>query len=221
MTEIIKSTWTKTICGIELSFEDVAESFTVPYVFEELESDYYGLEKVELSSNDTVLDVGGNVGMFSIYVKKKFGCRVIAFEPVPMNFEQFKKNMVLNGLSPDDIELHNVAITDVEGGEINIGTPLYNTGGSSMFHQTDTMSTCKTETLGKYITNDCKYLKIDCEGGEYAIIPNILEQINQFSYIGIEYHTFNNEQNIDVLSKMLKDAFKGIIFDGLPKDNSN
>jgi len=214
MTELTKFIWTRTISGMELSFEDVAQSGTVPYVFGELESDYYGLEKVELSPNDTVLDVGGNVGMFSIYVKKKFGCKVIAFEPVPMNFEQFKKNMVLNGLSPDDIELHNVAITDVEGGEINIGTPLYNTGGSSMFHQTDTMSTCKTETLGKYITNECKYLKIDCEGGEYAIIPNILEQINQFSYIGIEYHTFNNEQDPIALDTLLRNAFKGKIFDG-------
>lgn len=215
MTELTKSTWTKTIGGIELTFEDIAESNTVPYVLGEFERDFYGLEQIELSPNDTVLDIGGNVGIFSIYVKKKFGCKVIVFEPVPMNYEQFKKNMLLNGLSPDDIELHNVAITDVEGGEIKIGTPLYNTGGSSMFYETDSMVACKTETIDKYITEDCKYLKIDCEGGEYAIIPTILDRINQFDYIGIEYHKFNDDQDPKALHKSLTDTFNGRIFQGL------
>lgn len=220
MTELIKSTWTRTIGGIELKFEDVAESNTVPFVFGEFESDYYGLEQIQLSPDDTVIDIGANVGIFSIYVKKKFGCKVIAFEPVLMNFEQFKKNIVLNGLSLDDIELHNVAITDVEGGEIKIGTPLYNTGGSSMFHHNDAMAVCKTETIGKYITDKCKYLKIDCEGGEYAIVPTILDKISNVSYIGIEYHKFNNEQDPTTLDALLRSTFKGIIFDGLPKNNS-
>lgn len=216
MTELTKSTWTRTIGGIELTFEDVAESNTVNYVFGEFEEDFYGLEQIELSPNDTVLDIGGNVGMFSIYVKKKFGCKVIAFEPVPMNYEQFKKNMLLNGLSPDDIELHNVAITDVEGGEIKIGTPLCNTGGSSMFFTNEQLSSvCKTETINKYITEDCKYLKIDCEGGEYTIIPAILDKINQFAYIGIEYHKYNNQQNPQALHKLLTDVFVGKIFKGV------
>lgn len=214
MTELTKFTWTRNINGIELSFEDIAESNTVNYVLGEFEQNFYGLENIQLSPNDTVIDIGANVGIFSIYVKKKFGCKVIAFEPVPMNFEQFKKNILLNGLSLDDIELHNVAITDVEGGEIKIGTPLYNTGGSSTFHHNDSMAICKTETIDKYITKDCKYLKIDCEGGEYAIIPTILDQINQFSYIGIEYHKFNDEQDPVALDTLLKNSFTGTIFNG-------
>lgn len=212
MIELTKSTWTRNIYGIELSFEDVAQSGTVPYVFGEFESDYYGLEKIQLSPDDIVLDIGANVGMFSIYVKKKFGCKVIAFEPVPMNFEQFKKNIILNGLSLNDFELHNVAITDIENGEIKIGTPLYNTGGSSIFYHNDSMVACKTETLSKYITDKCKYLKIDVEGSEYDIVPSILDKLNTFSYIGIEYHKFTSLQNPLELHNLLKSKFKGLIF---------
>ena len=212
MTEIMKSTWTNTVGGIELTFEDIATSNTVPFVFGELRSDYYGLEKIQLSENDIVLDIGANVGMFSIYAKKKFGCKVIAFEPVLSNFEQFQKNIILNGLSLSDIELHNTAITDVEGGEIKIGTPKDNTGGSSAFYHTHDMPICKTETIDKYITEGCVYLKIDCEGGEYAIIPTILDKLNQFKYIGIEYHKFSASQDPIALHKSIESVFNGEIF---------
>ena len=212
MTEVTKSVWTNTVGGMELTFEDISTSNTVPFVFGELQWDYYGLEQIQLSKDDIVLDIGANVGMFSIYVKKKFGCRVIAFEPVPLNFEQLKKNIILNGLSLSDIELHNTAITDVEGGEIRIGTPIHNTGGSSAFDHNDNFSICKTETIDKYITEGCAYLKIDCEGGEYAIIPSILDKLNQFKYIGIEYHRLLSEQDPIALHNLLRSNFNGQMF---------
>jgi FkbM family methyltransferase len=212
MIDLTKSIWTREVHGINLSFEDISSSNTVNYVFGELINDYYGLNKINLTEDDVVIDIGGNVGMFSIYVKKKFNCKVIAFEPVLMNFEQFKKNIILNNLSLDDIELHNTAITNIENGEIKIGTPLYNTGGSSFFYEGDNDSMCKTETIDKYITKDCKYLKIDCEGGEYEIIPSILDKLNQFKYIGIEYHKFNDNQNPEILQELLKQHFNGEVF---------
>lgn len=213
MIKKIKHIWSNVIGNINLQFEDLGTSNTVPFVFKELELNYYGLEQIFLTKEDTVIDVGANVGMFSIYVKKKFGCKVIAFEPVPMNFKQFKRNIILNGLSLDDFELHNTAVTDVEGGVIKIGTPLDNTGASSIFNENNS-STCKTETLEKYITTDCKYLKMDCEGSEFSIIPTILNKINQFSYIGIEYHKFNDNQNPKALHRTLRMNFNGEIFHG-------
>jgi FkbM family methyltransferase len=200
------------IRGIPLVFEDLESSDTIKIVTTELETDYYGLERIKLSPNDTVIDIGGNIGMFSIYVKKKFGCRVIAFEPVPMNYEQFKQNMLLNGLSLDDIELHNLAITDKEGDAIKISTPPGNTGASSAYHQTGITSVCPTETIDKYITANCAYLKIDCEGAEYQIIPGILDKIKDVKHIGIEYHSLAEGQDPKALHRLLRNNFKGSIF---------
>ena len=210
--KVLKSRCYGSIRGIPLVFEDVISSNTINIVTTELETDYYGLERIKIQPTDTIIDIGGNIGMFSIYAKKKFGCKVIAFEPVLMNYEQFKENIVLNGLSLNDIELHNVAITDKEGEKINIYTPLDNTGASSEYTQNGIKSVCFTETLDKYITEDCKYLKIDCEGAEYKIIPSILNKINQFKHIGIEYHRLNNDQDPKVLHKLLRNNFKGSIF---------
>lgn len=200
------------ISGIQMQFEDFTSSGTVSFVFNELKDDYYGLEQINLSEKDIVIDIGANVGMFSIYVKKKFNCKVISFEPIPINFEHFKRNIILNGLSLTDFELHNSAITKKEGDSIRIGISEHNSGGASIFDENINGFYCPTETLDKYISKNCKYLKIDCEGGEYEIIPSILENINIFKYIGIEYHKYNNEQNPHNLHKLLTEYFKGKIF---------
>ena len=198
--------------GIDLKFRDLIKSGTPSCVFTELQRDDYGLEQVELSSDDVILDIGANIGMFSIYAKKKFGCKVVSFEPVPINFENFKHNIELNGLSVNDFELHNIAISSKEGEVIKIGTPDYNTGGSSIFHTCDIISECSTETLHKYIKEACVYLKIDTEGAEYDIIPSIITDLNKFKYIGIEYHTFKSEHSPANLHNLIKSNFKGRIF---------
>lgn len=198
--------------GIDLKFIDLKSSGTVDCVFTELQRDDYGLEQITLSPEDTVIDIGANIGMFSIYVKKKFGCRIIAFEPVLLNFNHLKENILLNGLKLEDFELHNTAITAEEGGVIKIGTPHYNTGGSSIFHSYENAQDCKTERLDKYITDGCKYLKIDTEGGEYEIIPDIIDKVNTFSYVGVEYHKYYSSHNPKELHNLLKSNFKGTIF---------
>lgn len=207
-TKVIK----EVVNGMPLIFKDLKSSGTMECVFSELARDVYGLEKVNLSPNDTVIDIGANIGMFSIYVKKKFGCRVIAFEPVPINIKHFKENVILNGLELSDFELHTIAITDTEDGVIHIGTPDGNTGGSSVYYTCDIQNTCKTETLHKYIDNTCKYLKIDTEGGEYSIIPSILKELNKFQYLGIEFHEFTNEHSSVELYNTIKENFSGVIF---------
>jgi len=198
--------------GINLKFIDLSTSGTPACVFTELQRDDYGLEQIELTHDDIVLDVGSNIGMFAIYVKKKFGCKVVCFEPVPLNFEHLKENIKLNGLNLEDFELHNIAITAKDDDIIEIGTPGYNTGGSSIFHKCDIISQCKTKKLGKYINKNCTYLKIDTEGGEYEIVPDILDNLNNFSYIGIEYHRFTNTHNPLSLHTLLKSNFQGRIF---------
>ena len=197
--------------GIALKFQDLKTSGTAACVFTGLQRDDYGLETIFLTENDTVIDVGANIGMFSIYVKKKFNCKVIAFEPVVSNYRNFLKNIELNGLNISDFEIHNTAITSVDDSTVDIGTPIDNTGGSSVFVKSN-VRPCKTETLGKYIVPGCTYLKIDCEGGEYEIIPSVLDKLNVLKYIGIEYHRFNASHNPAEQHKLIEDNFNGIIF---------
>lgn len=202
------------IGGITLTFLDTVTSLTVPEVFSELKNGMYGLNEIELYPNDVVIDVGANVGMFSIFMNKKFGCKIIAFEPIKENYENFKRNVLLNGLNLENFDIHNVAVTDKGGEKIKIGIQEWNYGGSSVYYNNNSnFQICETVNLYDYITPECKYLKLDCEGAEYDILPTIMNKINYFKYIGIELHELENSgHNPEETYMNLKKVFKGTLF---------
>jgi len=199
--------------GIELVFLDNSHSWAVPEIFEELKKNPYGIENVKLTPNDILVDVGANVGMFSIYVHKKFGCKIIAFEPIPENIENFKRNILLNNLDPENFEIHNLAITGRKNDKVSIGIQSWNSGGCSIFYKNPGTSVeIVTDTLHNYVNKNCKFLKLDCEGSEYDIIPSILDIINTFDYIGIEYHDIGEKYDANKTHEILKKNFMGKIF---------
>lgn len=65
-----------------------------------------------LSEGDVFVDVGANVGIFSVLAAKLVGPsgEVHAFEPARDAFEQLSRNMVLNGFS--NVEVNRVALSD-------------------------------------------------------------------------------------------------------------
>jgi len=222
--EQVTTTYTDTINGIDLIITDEVNSGTPACVFRELKENFYGIDNLDIKPEDTIIDVGANTGIFSIYAKKLYGCRIIAFEPVPENFENFKKNITLNGFTLEDFEIHNVAVTNRDGDKIQIGTPVNNSGGSSVysadrFHHdmaniTHT-SECVTESLRKYIDDSCVYLKLDCEGGEYDIIPDIADKLRTFKWIGAELHTYLPEHNAGELLRIIRENFNGELHSGV------
>lgn len=60
------------------------------------------------------LDVGGNIGTTSIWVKKKLKpqLKIIAFEPVKENCKQFHCNCILNNITEDDYILVEAALSN-------------------------------------------------------------------------------------------------------------
>lgn len=47
-----------------------------------------------------MVDAGGNIGMFSLYMKKKYPLSsILAFEPAPVTFSTFQRNMELHNIS--------------------------------------------------------------------------------------------------------------------------
>lgn len=47
-----------------------------------------------------MVDAGGNIGMFTLYMKKKYpSSSILAFEPAPLTFSTFQRNMELHNIS--------------------------------------------------------------------------------------------------------------------------
>lgn len=80
---------------------------------------YYGKTKEpdliefinRLNPEDTMWDVGANIGYFSLYAAKKRGVNVLAFEPDQMTTNIINKNIYLNNLSEKVLNIP-VALND-------------------------------------------------------------------------------------------------------------
>lgn len=72
----------------------------------------YAKNGISLRSGDTVVDVGGNIGLFSLFAHYEApGVKVYAFEPAPPMFELLSKNIAEHGV---DAKLFNIGISDTE-----------------------------------------------------------------------------------------------------------
>ena len=72
------------------------------------------LEKLPINENPVVFDVGANIGITALVFSTQFGdgCRVIAFEPHPLNYERLKKNVELDPDVGSRIETFSFGLSD-------------------------------------------------------------------------------------------------------------
>ena len=83
---------------------------------------YCGLREYEdmgfllhaLQSGDLFVDVGANIGSYSILAGACEGVKVIAFEPVPQTFSWLQKNIKINALE-NRIEAMNIGLAEQKG----------------------------------------------------------------------------------------------------------
>ena len=141
--------------------------------------------KRSINEGDIVVDLGANIGYYTLIAAKLVGNKgkVFSFEPEPKNFEILKKNVEINGYQ--NVILEQKAVSDV-----NEKTNLYLSQGigthSLKPNQNTTMKTIPIESirLDDYfknlnLTNKINFVKIDVEGAEFNVLSgmdNILKQ---------------------------------------------
>ena len=178
-------------------------------VGEEMQADDYHLDEMNLGPNDVVIDIGTNIGITAIYIAKKFGCRVIGFEPMPPTYNLLVNNIKINDVA-HLVTVHNCAITKRGGDTLPI-TYDENRSSASTTWLSGEYWNCRTETIDKYIEDldSIKLFKIDCEGGEYEVVPAIIPYMSKIENIVVEYHKYVFEQQPEELHKTIKENFKG------------
>ena len=185
--------------GIDFKFYDFIFSGVTEYMPNEI--DDYNFDSIDFKDGDVVIDIGGNIGMVSIYLAKKYPfLKIYAFEPVKQNYENFLKNIELNNINKDIIKVFNLAITK-DRRDVILTSPFDNSGASNIYNNfrgsgniiSNNDISIKSITFDDIFSNNniskCKLLKIDCEGAEYEILYSAnVENLKNCEYMRAEFH---------------------------------
>jgi FkbM family methyltransferase len=94
------------------NYVDRQIAFYDDYESEQLE---YLLERIRYYNCTTFVDVGANIGFYSVHVASETSVSCLsAFEPDPRNFDQLRANLFLNALSTR-VEAYRVAVSNHTG----------------------------------------------------------------------------------------------------------
>ena len=78
------------------------------FIHNEIFNDHcYDIEK--FSDTPFIVDAGANIGMFSMYMKRKYpSAKILAFEPAPVTYGILQRNLELNNAA--DVQVHQCAL---------------------------------------------------------------------------------------------------------------
>ena len=131
----------------------------------------YDIESLAFSSPPTILDIGANVGGFTLWAARRWlGATIVCYEPNHANFLWLQKN-VNHGT-----RLHEVAVWNSDG-ERFLYDGYYNSGECSLFQMTKPdgslmASGAMVRTIPASELPVADIVKIDAEGAERIIVPN-------------------------------------------------
>ena len=156
-----------------------------------------------VDSDDIVLDVGANIGFFTILAKK--AKKIIAIEPVEECIPILKENLKNNNIT--NVDIFNVALGDgmplliKKEDQTNLSKVVYEIG--------ENVKEIKSQNLDHFVKKDnINFIKIDAEGFEYEIFGKqiIPEKINK---IFMEFHTglMGNLKSIELIKNLYKEGF--------------
>jgi len=150
----------------------------------------------ELKKGDTVIDVGANVGMFTIKASLSVGekGKVIAIEPVEENFRVLRRNIEYHRC--DNVILLNKACGNRKGKSIMLISLLSGTHQLKSVGKDPEFFKKEVEVDTDTLDNICKeigisridFLKIDVEGAEMDVLKGAEESLNFTRNIAMELH---------------------------------
>ena len=127
-----------------------------------------------LRKGDLFLDIGANVGSYTVLAAGAVGAKVAAFEPIPSTFRKLERNIEANRLNAL-VDAYNVGLGDEEG------RLLFSSGSDTMNHVVteDEARTIPTVEVPVKRVDDVvtgiapRLAKIDVEGWEAHVLKGL------------------------------------------------
>jgi FkbM family methyltransferase len=196
--------------GFSLPLHDPTDVQTAWVVF--CAGEYYVPERC-----DVVLDLGANIGAFSLYASKcRSAQQVYAFEPVSSTFDVLQANLRANSI--ENVKAFCKGIGGNTGRRtIHLGVTSQHS--SLIYRGSSTYESGLTEEV-EIVTLDQLFddlqldevdmAKMDCEGGEVeAILAASDETLRRIKHLSLEYHfpaDISNE--VEFFGRLARAGFK-------------
>jgi FkbM family methyltransferase len=206
--------------GVRLSAPDRVAAWGITRQIADGEYAYPGLTP---GSGDRVIDIGANIGVYSLWAERHGAVVTAAYEPGPDAFKALQDNVAGRRVTPVqaavvgdsndrlvDLFLHDERSTrnTLLGREIGSGSELTRKISVSAVPISDVL------------TEPCDLLKLDCEGAEFDIITAASdEQLRRAMRIVVEFHRIVGDPG--ALLNRLRDAgFDAQILSGADPDEA-
>ena len=150
-----------------------------------------------LHENDLFVDVGANVGHFTLLASGVSKARTIAIEPIPNTYKKLLKNVTLNNLE-DKVTCLNIGLGESTG-ELKFTKGFDVMNRVALENENVPTITVPIQKLDEVLANEQPtFLKIDVEGFEYHVLKGATETLQKQSlkYILLEFNNSGDKFGI-------------------------
>ena len=178
----------------------------------------YAAAGYEITARDLVVDIGGNIGSFTLYAAAKaHGGQVVSVEPIQDNYRLLVQNIKMNGFA-NVLAKQAALVPRRKTVRVYFGTLGF--GSHSILpvlaQQSQRFEDVEGITLAnlfeEYQLPHCDFLKMDCEGAEFGILREMdLDLSRRISKLVVEYHTLpdrdKHEQAHELIDRLVELGF--------------
>ncbi len=145
----------------------------------------------KIGAGSTVVDVGANIGVFSLFAVYSGAAKVHAYEPCAESFDILQQNIADNGLA-STIEACRSAVVGLPRGPVRFprSSNVFNTilpDGAVVGTSDEVDAVTLATVLARTARVDL--LKMDCEGAEFECVPNTpAKAFGRVAAVKLQYH---------------------------------
>jgi FkbM family methyltransferase len=179
-----------------------------------------------LTKDSILLDVGANIGIYSVYAGKVTGARVYAFEPSMMNLELLFRNVQENNLG-NQVTIIPLALSNKDsvldlfmskedlhwaGAHNSIGQNTSQNGQAMTDPKVSSqLSVTGANLITAFNVPAPTHIKIDVDGLESLVIEGLQSNIEKIDFILVEIDARNMAENSSISSLLKSRNFSRVM----------
>lgn len=185
MTDLMSLTWMWFVMSETITLKHCPEAMR-PHLDRVLQGEYDLPPNLRWKEKaiSSVLDIGANVGAFTMWARRKWPeAEIHAYEPVAVNFDQMFRNVEGMGVST-----FCRAVADKDGAaDFYLGASNEGEGSFYLTPEQNPEQKVRVRTVDAASLMEFGFVKIDAEGAERMILERL--RLDQTRGIGLEWHS--------------------------------